>query len=280
MYRLVTYVLIFIVVYLFVLEGNESDHIRILTGLALSLPFAYISFLGNWITLNAIKTVILYGTIIFGMGGFSLAAASVLFFITSNLLSRRSRLYMERKNSNSSRRLDPKSRRDGYQILANGFWTIFFTIGWFITGDSSALIAAFVSIAVACSDTWATEAGGVRPGKTLNILTLLPVRPGSDGGMSVKGTAAAAAGSLSISVIVLFSGLSPVWIAMLIVLLFGFLGSMLDSLLGALISAKKPPLKIPADFSGNYHTFANSLVNWSSAGITTGVAFILTKLIL
>lgn len=280
MYRLVNYVLIFIVVYLFVLEGNESDHIRILTGLALSLPIAYISFLGNWITLNAIKAVILYGTIIFGMGGFSLAAASILFFVTSNLLSRRSRLYREQKNGNESRRLEPKSRRDGYQVLANGFWTIFFTIGWFVTGEPSTLIAAYVSIAVACSDTWATEAGGVRPGKTLNILTFLPVRPGSDGGVSVKGTTAAAAGSLFISITVLFSGLTSVWSAMLIVLLFGFLGSTLDSLLGALITDKKPPLKIPADFSGNYHTFANSLVNWSSAGITSGIAFILTKLIL
>lgn len=280
MYRLVNYVFIFAVVYLFILEGNESDHIRILIGFFLALIVSYVSFFGNWITLNAIKAVIIYGTIIFGLGGFWLAVAAILFFMTSNLLSRRSRLYIEKKREQSSKRLFTSNRRDGYQVMANGFWTIFFSLAWFISGDDSLLLAAFVSIAVSCADTWSTEVGGVRPGKTVNILTLLPVNPGSDGGISLKGTLAALAGSFLISVTVLFAGITPALPSMLVVLFLGFLGSVFDSVLGAQISQNKPSLKIPSDFSGNYTAFANSLVNWSSAGAASLIALILFKLIL
>ncbi|TVQ67917.1 MAG: DUF92 domain-containing protein [Balneolaceae bacterium] len=280
MYRLVNYVLIFAVIYLFVLEGSESDHVRILTGLLLALLASYISFFGNWITLDAIKAVVIYGTIIFGLGGFWLAVASVLFFVTSNLLSRRSRLSREQKRGNLSRRIYRVNRRDGYQILANGFWTIVFAIGWFLTSEPSFLLASFVSVAVACADTWSTEIGTVKPGKTVNIISLIPVRPGSDGGVSLKGTVSAAAGSLLISVTILFSGLPSPLLLLFLVLFFGFFGAVLDSYLGALISEKKPALKIPGDFSGNYSAFANSLVNWSSAGVSSILALILTKLIL
>ncbi len=278
MYRLTNYLFSFVIIYLFILEANMGDHVQIILGLFFSLIIAYIAFLGNWITLDATKAVIIFGTIIFGFAGWSLAIAVLVFFITSNLLSRWNRVSRERAPEAKFRIPDISRRRDGYQIWANGFWMALFVFIWFIYPYDAFLVAAFTALATANADTWATEVGTVKPGKTVKINTFQPVKPGSDGGISKKGTLASVAGAGLIAIFILFTGVVYPILFLLIIFLFGFLGGLIDSYFGALIQDRKWVLSVPNDFSGNQQLFANSFVNWISTGASAILALIIIQL--
>tara|TARA_R100001143_G_C3361367_1_gene137119 strand:- start:58860 stop:59666 length:807 start_codon:yes stop_codon:yes gene_type:complete len=267
-------------IYLFILEANNEDHLHIFLGLLLSVLVAYIAFFGNWISLDATKAVVIFGTIIFGLGGWSLAVAVLMFFITSNLLTRWNRVQREKYSGKKYRKSGNSKRRDGYQIWANGFWIALFCILWYITGSEALMVASFTALATATADTWATEVGTVRPGKTVKINTLQPVRPGSDGGVSVKGTIASALGALLISGIIFTTDTVSPFFLFIIVFQFGFIGSIIDSYLGALITDNRIRLKAPSDFSGNSLMFSNSFVNWASTGTSALIALIITNLII
>ncbi|MEX0944848.1 MAG: DUF92 domain-containing protein [Balneolaceae bacterium] len=279
MYRLINYLFSFVIIYLFILEANMGDHIQIFLGLFLSVLIAYIAFFGNWITLDAIKAVVIFGTLIFGLAGWSLALAVLFFFISSNLLSRWNRFNRYRDPEEKFRKPTGSKRRDGYQIWANGFWIAFFTMNWFIIQSDIILIAAFIALATATADTWATEIGTVKPGKTVKINTFTPIRPGKDGGVSIKGTVASAIGALLIACFVFMTSVDQPFWYFLIVLLFGFGGSLLDSYFGALFSDKKWRLKIPKDFTGNQHLYSNSFVNWISTGLSAVLALMFIQVL-
>ena len=257
-----------------------GDHIQIFFGLLFSILVAYIAFFGNWITLDATKAVIIFGAIIFGLGGWPLALAVLAFFITSNLLTRWNRVQRNTDSDNTSRKSEYSKRRDGYQIWANGFWIALFCIMWFLTGSDVFMAAVFTALAAATADTWSTEVGTVNPGKTVKINSFQPVRPGSDGGVSLKGTLASVVGALMIAGFIFTTyTLYPIQL-FFIVFILGFMGSVIDSYLGALITDHKIRLKAPSDFSGNSLMFSNSIVNWASTGTSAIIAIIVTNLLI
>lgn len=275
MYRLINYVFGLTLIYLFILEGRMEDHIQVLIAFGLATMLATISFLANWITLDATKAVIIVGTILLGFGGWILAASVVFFFIVSSLLSNRTS-----DSGKSNGVLAHHLRRDGYQVWANSFWAALFCILWFASGAIAALVAAFAVIAAATADTWATEVGTKNPGKTVMITNFTPVEPGVDGGISLKGTIAAFLGASAISAFVLLSQLSSTLIIFFIVLGTGFFATIADSILGAMFKEKNFSFPEPEDFSSETESFSNSVVNWISTGIGGIAAFTLTQVII
>lgn len=276
--RLINYFFGLTTIYLFIIEGRAEDHFLILTGLLFSLIIAYIAFLGNWITLDATKAVMVLGTITLGFGGWWLAFALIFFFASSGLLTRRK---LKRGIVDPEKRgihHDLQKRRDGYQVWANGFWIGIFVIGWFLTSLSAFLAAAFAVIATATADTWATELGTFEPGETRMINSLEIVEPGTDGGISFKGTAAAFAGSFFISLFIL-----PVFdlslSLMLLILFSGFAGALVDSFAGAILQKRTVNMIKPGDYVNTSHTLKNSLVNWISTGIGGLIAFLIAKIV-
>lgn len=252
-----------------------GDHALILIGLALSVAAAYVAFLFNWISLDATTAVIILGTIVLGLGGWALAASVIFFFGFSSLLTRfneHQQPYFENKPN--------RKRRDGYQVWANGFWVAIFCTLWFALGLLSALIAAFSVVAAATADTWATEIGTLKPGKTWNITTFEPVTPGVDGGVSFKGTLAAFAGAMIIASFVFFTDVLTPLRFFSIILFTGFLGSFIDSIVGALFRQRKVELSAPDDFSNSSESFTNSFVNWAATGISGLLACLITEIIL
>ncbi len=279
MYRLTNYVFGFAIVYLFILEARMSDHNLILIALVLSSTVAFIAFLLNWITLDAIKSIIILGTIVLGFSGWYTALAVILFFVSGSLLARRNMAYRESKVFTFVPVYRDYGRRDGYQVWANGFWLAIFCMAWFLTGIPGFYIAAFTVIAAAAADTWATEVGTHKPGNTFNILTRKPVDPGEDGGISLKGSLAAVAAAASVSLMLVLSDEIIPGNAIFLVFLFGFLSCFIDSLLGAFYIQKKWNLTIPKDFSGGKDGFSNSLINWVSTGISGTLSMIISQLL-
>ena len=254
------------------------DHFMLLSGLGLSIVAAYLAFLMNWIRMSAIYTVIVIGTIVLGFGGWLLATALVLFFVSSSIFTHFSGGKIEDPNDTKTS-LNEQKRRDSYQVWSNGFWVSVFAMMAFLLQSDLLLIAAFASVATATSDTWATEIGSRNPGITKKITNFEPVEPGTDGGVSLKGTLAAAAGSFTIGLLLLFSGNPDSVMFFWVVFLSGFLGCVADSYFGVFIQTNENvKLLVGPDSAFDELTLKNNIVNWLATGLSGLIAIVFTQL--
>lgn len=252
----------------------------ILTGLGLSLLIAYLAFFLNWITLDATKSAVILGTITFGFGGIWPAVALIFFFLTSSLVTRKKRLDGIANGSVPLRSEDPyhNSRRDGYQVWANGFWVAAFCLAWFQFELDFLLIAVYGAIAAATADTWATELGSRKKGRTRLITTFKKVDPGTDGGISFKGTLASAIGSMAVASLLLIMP-EPYDINIAVtVAVAGFMGSIADSYLGAIFQTKNVQLFKSDSIVGRDDMLKNCLVNWTATGVGGFITLITIKI--
>ena len=151
--------------------------------------------------------------------------------------------------------------RDHWQVLANGGIVMGLAILSSLFGIDPAMfgrwkdpsgsqdifyLLSLVSVAVACSDTLSSELGMRFGKKTHNIIFLRPIPKGVSGGVSINGLWAAVMGA---SIIALFSftvnckiigywGFVSHGRLFFFIASLGFLGSILDSILGALFQVK------------------------------------------
>lgn len=275
MYRLINYLFGLTLIYLFILEGKMGDHALILIGLGLSIIVAYITFLTNWISLEATKAVVILGTIVLGFGGWTLACAVAFFFGVSSFLTI---LNGNRSNSpGNSIRISEDRRRDGYQVWANGFWVAAFCTLWFALNSVASLIAAFAALSAATADTWATEIGTLNPGETRKITTFEKVEPGTEGGVSLKGTLAGILGAMMIALFIFPLGILSPFKFFTVIFLGGVAGLLIDSIAGAIFFDEKISIKAPEDFSDSTNTFTNSFINWASTGISGLAVYLITQ---
>ncbi len=127
-------------------------------------------------------------------------------------------------------------------VMANGAAaSLVAVLGWFGEGDWYFLAVA-CSVSVALSDTLASEIGSLDP-RTRSIITLEAVPPGTNGGMSPTGTAAALFGALLIAAATVL--LAPVYGEQMsatrifvVVTIVGWMGCQVDSILGELLENK------------------------------------------
>ncbi|MGZ4830409.1 MAG: DUF92 domain-containing protein [Candidatus Angelobacter sp.] len=119
-------------------------------------------------------------------------------------------------------------------------------------------VLALAALAEAAADTSSSEIGMAFPGKTLLVTNFKPVPAGTDGGISLFGTIAALVGAASVAVAAVATGLAPVR-QIGIIILAGFLGTLVDSLLGAVLERRG--------------WLDNNLVNLLSTAAAAGMAW-------
>ena len=176
---------------------------------------------------GAIAAFILGFCIVLGFGGKGLILIG-LFFSSSSLFSS----YKKRVKQAVNKKLANGSRRNWAQVIANGGPAGISSLLYFIYDDSIWLIAFIVSIAAATSDTWSSELGVLSKSNPIHLIGLKRCEPGTSGAISMLGSMAGIAGSLFIVVTadILFDlALSTI----ILLSVFGYLGSILDTLLGA-----------------------------------------------
>lgn len=259
-------------IFVFILVADASDHIQILSGLMLALGLSFLAFFINWLSYDGAVSATIFGTIAYGLGGMLGAAIVLMFFISASLLSK--------DLLSTEVEVDKKYRRNGIQVWANGFWFTLWVLAWFLFKAEIFLVAAVVSMAASNSDTWATEIGGNRvKGNTRLISNFEKVPPGTDGGISFMGTLGALAGAMAIAGVfwVLLPEVSA-W-TFIIISVSGFLGSLLDSYIGARFQNSYYNVK-GLSFIGVDKVFiGNNFVNWSSAGAASIVSLVLILII-
>lgn len=218
--------------------------------------------------------------------GFSFKGLILLggFFGSSSLLSK----FHSAKKSNLQDMLEKGDRRDIVQVMANGGVPAVLSL-FFLTGqslDQAVLIGFCISIAAANADTWASEIGTLSKQKPRLLLTLQKVERGTSGAVSLLGTSAALAGATFISI---FAGLlfSLTISSMMFIIAFGFIGNILDTILGQTIQVKykcKVCHKITEKQThcrthglkiAKYSFLNNDAVNFLSIALTTFIGIIL-----
>ena len=102
-------------------------------------------------------------------------------------------------------------------------------------GSPALLLIGFAaSFAAKLADTFGSEIGKRWGRTTLLITNLRPVPAGTEGAVSVEGTLASGLGSLLMTLVMAFLGLLQSGAAFALVLVVGFIATLLESLLGAL----------------------------------------------
>jgi uncharacterized protein (TIGR00297 family) len=182
----------------------------------------------------------LVGALIFASGGFLFWAVLIAFFLSSTGMS----LYRKIEKEALEQIQEKGSRRDYLQVLANGGVGTTCAILFRITGRPVWAVCFVASLAAANADTWAGELGVLAEKPPVSIITMKRVARGISGGVSLLGFSSAFFGALFIAFVFaagnLAADLVPARFAALIVpaALAGFLGSLIDSLLGATIQAQ------------------------------------------
>jgi uncharacterized protein (TIGR00297 family) len=205
---------------------------QLLLGAFLAFVIAAGSYALRFLTLSGAVATLLLGVIVFGIGGWQWSVPIVTFFLLSSLLSK----YGRSRKSQFDALFDKSYTRDWAQVASNGglagamvLLSTLFPIYDFYPIYLGALAAV-------TADTWGTEIGVLTKGRTLSVLSMKPVSPGTSGGISEQGTFAGAVGALIIALsgYVWYSDLKTV----IIVVLAGVAGSLGDSVVGATLQVQ------------------------------------------
>lgn len=200
-----------------------------------SLLVAFPAFLKKKLSTSGLVGALTLGTFIYGFGTFLLWLVMITFFLSSTLMS------------NKSKRRQEHRGRTYIQVFANGGVALISAVLYYFYQIEAYLLIALISFAGSNADTWGSEIGTRFQGKTFYITTFQAVPPGISGGVSFIGTIASILGSLLIATVTIsFINIPtltptltlPTWQVFLLVLGMGFLNTILDSYFGALLQAK------------------------------------------
>lgn len=185
------------------------------------------------------------GTIIFAAGGPFLWVILMAFFISSTALG-----WVRPAEKEMLKAIHQKgNRRDLFQVMANGGMGAVTALLYGLTHNPAWALGCAVSFASSNADTWASELGVLSRGNPVSLPGLRPVPRGISGGVSPFGCAASLAGAVFIALIFAAENLSlriltgGFFRVGAFVAGAGFLGSLLDSLLGGTLQAQYVPAR-------------------------------------
>lgn len=176
------------------------------------------------------------GSFLYGLAEWVLLVPVLVFFILSSALSK-----LAERNKQPKSEQEKGSNRDIIQVYANAGIPLIMGLCWFLSGfeDPIWFYAFLGALAAATADTWETEIGSFALRQPRHILNFKQVPRGYSGGVTLMGTLGGFFGAF----IIVWSGS---WLysdgidlqMMLLIALAGFLGSIVDSILGATIQGK------------------------------------------
>ncbi len=210
-------------------------------GLVLSGGIAGLGLKGGALSRSGFVAALFVGTVTFGFGGPAWGFVLVCFFVSSSLLSR-----LGREHKRDAALVTAKgSRRDAWQVLANGGMGALLAVLSHIGPEGWATIPFVASVAAATADTWATEVGTLGRAQPRLITTGRRAVRGASGAVSPVGTLASLAGAGFIGMAALGTvALDPTGPAaggaarvLLGAVIGGMTGSLIDSVLGATLQA-------------------------------------------
>ena len=166
--------------------------------------------------------------------GWDWGVVLVAYFVSSSALSRVGRAERDRRTAG---RIEKGGPRDAVQVAANGGMFAIAASGFLVSANPAWQIVGAASLAASAADTWATEIGTLSRSTPRSILTGRPVPPGASGGVTALGLMASFAGAAFVASAASLCGWGRE--AVNAAVIGGVAGSLLDSVLGASLQARR-----------------------------------------
>jgi uncharacterized protein (TIGR00297 family) len=284
-------------------------YLFIIFGIVLNIPIGVVAYMKNSLTVpGGIVTAAIVGFTIF-LAHYILWSILFLFFATSTILTK----FMETSEVKikAMSYAEKGGERDAIQVLANGgtaiLGSIIVLIGYGLSSKdvfSPIFLFITVSLAATTADTWSTEIGTTSTSEPVWIFDLRKRVPrGTSGGVSLKGTTASFLGSLMVALFYFllafivndtqFQTKDVIFLILLII--GGFMGGMIDTLLGATVQAvfecptcgkstektKHPRCNyVKTNFNTGIKWLNNDGVNFLSAALASAISTVIYLLII
>ncbi len=264
--------------FLFYLQNTGLDA-GFLSGFLLAFLIAVSSIFLGFLTFDGGMVTLVIGTLIFSIGGLKWALPIITFFLTSSVLTK---LVKGRSVVKSG------EARDSAQVIANGGLPAIFVVLDYIYPWRVWYILYIVALAVVNSDTWSTEIGALSKLMPRSIINFRKLPKGSSGAVSVCGSLGGVAGAFLIAFYLLFYGYSLK--VFLIAGILGFVGNIIDSILGATLEVQYFCKKCGGIFDIEFHCgekleylrgikwFGNNMVNFTASllgSLIAGLIFLI-----
>lgn len=214
-------------------SGETTPRARVVPGFAMAAGIAMVSYRLRALSASGAVTAAIVGTAVHAGMGVRASVAMVGYFASSSALGR-----LPRQNLPRQRR---GNRRDAVQVLASGGPAALFALLHGAGGTPMTKAASdgfYGSLAAAAADTWATEIGTRWGGQPRNIATLRRTSVGESGGVTIAGIAASFLASLAIAATAQ-ANQEDGTMSVTRCVTGGMVGSLTDSLLGALVQEQR-----------------------------------------
>jgi len=223
------------VMWLFYMFGYNVDAFYLMKVLVFSFVLGYLSYRAHVADVSAMLSATLLGVVIIISSDVNWFFMLLAFFLLGSMFTR------YKYNFKLARGIaEGKGGVRGYKnVFSNSLAGLTLAVAYGIfPWHGQVLLAAYLgSVATACGDTLASEIGETYKGEPRMITTLKKVKPGTDGAVSILGEKAAFFGALVIALLAFI--LVPIDLSLvLIVTAGGFIGTNIDSLLGATFQQK------------------------------------------
>ena len=223
------------VMWLFYMFGFNVDTVYLLKVLAFSFFLGYLSYRVRIADISAMLSATLMGVVIIISSNINWFFILLAFFMLGSMFTRYKYNFKLAHGT-----AEGKHGTRGYKnVFSNSLAALALAMAYGVfPSHAQILMAAYLgSVATACSDTLASEIGQTFKGEPRMITTLKKAKRGTDGAVSWLGEGAALFGSLAIAVLA-FILIKEDMILLLVVTAGGFIGTNIDSMLGATLQQK------------------------------------------
>ncbi|HPH35462.1 MAG TPA: TIGR00297 family protein [Methanoregulaceae archaeon] len=218
--------------YLIMELNYQADIVLIVAAVLIAFGFGYFSYRTRTADVSGLFSGALIGIILIVFADIRWFLIMLAFFILGSVSTR----YRYREKEKMGVEQKHGGARGYLNVFSNGVIAAASAVLWGVTANPL-FAALFVgSVATAAADTMASEIG-VTGGEPYMITTFSRVPAGTNGGVTILGETVAAAGAFIISVIAFLLGVIPLPFVV-VGTVAGFIGTNIDSLVGALIENK------------------------------------------
>jgi len=228
--------------WLFYMFGYNVDTIYLLKVLAFSFFLGYLSYRVRIADISAMLSATLMGVVIIisidkdgSGGGINWFFILLAFFMLGSMFTRYKYTFKLTHGT-----AEGKQGTRGYKnVFSNSLAALVLAMAYGVfPSHAQVLMAAYLgSVATACGDTLASEIGQTFKGEPRMITTLKKAKRGTDGAVSWLGEGAALFGSLAIAALA-YVLIQEDMVLLLVVTAGGFIGTNIDSALGATLQQK------------------------------------------
>ena len=226
--------------WLFLVLGYSVSSVHLMLVLVFALVLGYLAYIAGIADISGLLSATLVGVLIIAFTDVWWFLLLLTFYLLGGGFTKYK--YEYKKSLGIAQ---GKGGARGYRnVFSNSIVAIAASICYTILPQASYLFLYIYlgSVATATGDTLASEVGTTYKGSPRMITTLKKVEPGTDGGVSTLGETAALLGSSAIAIFAVLFGVIKVdpncLTDMAIVVVSGFVGTNIDSLLGATLQQR------------------------------------------